>query len=43
MAIKYIDEVYVYQTEEELYKLIEFFKPDIRILGSDYINKSFTY
>ena len=24
MAIKYIDEVYVYQTEEELYKLIEF-------------------
>ena len=37
MAIKYIDEVYVYQTEEELYKLIEFFKPDIRILGEDYI------
>ena len=41
-AIKYIDEVYVYQTEEELYKLIEFFKPDIRILGEDYIGKPFT-
>ena len=42
MAIKYIDEVYEYQTEEELYKLIEFFKPDIRILGEDYIGKPFT-
>ena len=42
MAIKYIDEVYVYQTEKELYKLIEFFKPDIRILGEDYIGKPFT-
>ena len=29
----YIDEVYMYQTEEELYHLIEFWKPDIRILG----------
>ena len=37
MSIKYIDEVYMYQTEEELYHLIEFWKPDIRILGEDYI------
>ena len=42
MAIQYVDEVYMYQSEEELYKLIEFFKPDIRILGEDYIGKSFT-
>ena len=43
MAIKYIDEVYTYQTEEELVDLIKFWKPDIRILGEDYINKdSFT-
>ena len=42
MAIQYVDEVYMYQNEEELYKLIEFFKPDIRILGEDYIGKSFT-
>ena len=37
MAIKYIDEVYIYQTEEELYNLIKFWKPDVRILGEDYI------
>lgn len=42
MAIKYIDEVYMYQTEEELLELIKFFTPDIRILGEDYIGKSFT-
>jgi len=42
MAIKYIDEVYVYQTEEELYDLMTFFKPDIKIIGEDYICKSFT-
>ena len=42
MSIQYIDEVYIYQTEEELYGLIDYFKPDIRILGEDYIGKSFT-
>ena len=42
MSIKYIDEVYMYQTEEELVELIKFWKPDIRILGEDYIGKSFT-
>ena len=36
-SIKYIDEVYIYQTEEELRNLIDFFNPDIRILGEDYI------
>ena len=36
-SIRYIDEVYTYQTEEELYALIKFWKPDIRILGEDYI------
>ena len=39
MSIKYVDEVYTYCTEEELYELIKFFKPDIRILGEDYIGK----
>jgi glycerol-3-phosphate cytidylyltransferase-like family protein len=37
MAIKYVDDVYTYQTEEELYELIKFWKPDVRILGEDYI------
>ena len=36
-AIRYVDEVFTYQTEEELYNLIKFWKPDIRILGEDYI------
>ena len=42
IAIRYIDEVYTYQTEEELLKLIEFIKPDVRILGEDYIGEDFT-
>ena len=37
MSIRYIDDVYIYQTEDELYNLIKFWKPDIRILGEDYI------
>ena len=41
-AVKYIDEVFIYDTEEELYKKLLDIKPDVRILGSDYINKSFT-
>ena len=42
MAIKYIDEVFIYQTEDELIELIKFWKPDLRILGEDYIGKKFT-
>ncbi len=42
MSLKYVDEVYMYQTEEELYALIKFWKPDVRILGEDYIGKPFT-
>ena len=42
MAIQYVDEVFVYQTEEELRELIIQFKPDVRILGEDYIGKRFT-
>ena len=42
MSIKYIDEVYIYQTEEDLLNLIKYWKPDVRILGEDYIGKPFT-
>ena len=42
MAMQYIDEVVTYQTEEDLVKLIEFYNPDVRILGDDYIGKRFT-
>ena len=41
-AVKYIDELIVYNTEGELYKLLQKIKPDVRVLGSDYINKPFT-
>lgn len=42
MEMESVDAVYAYQTEEELMELIEFFKPDVRILGEDYIGKRFT-
>ena len=42
MSIKYIDDVYMYNDEDELLKLIKFFKPDVRILGEDYIGRDFT-
>jgi len=41
-AVKYVDEVMVYETEEELYKLLSDLKPDIRILGADHEGKEFT-
>jgi glycerol-3-phosphate cytidylyltransferase len=41
-SIKYVDKVIVYSTEKELYDLLVEIKPDIRILGDDYIGKKFT-
>ena len=41
-AVKYVDEIFTYNTEKELYKNLLDIKPDVRILGSDYIGKSFT-
>ena len=41
-AVKYISEVFTYDTEEDLYKKLLDINPDVRILGSDYIGKSFT-
>jgi len=41
-AVKYVDDIFVYDTEDELYQLLRLVKPDVRILGSDYEDKSFT-
>ena len=41
-AIRYIDDIYVYDTEDSLIDLLKLVKPDIRILGSDYEGKPFT-
>jgi len=41
-SIKYIDDIKVYTYEEELIKLLEQNKFNIRFLGDDYIGKSYT-
>ena len=41
-AVKYIDEIIKYSTEDDLYQLLKEINPDVRILGSDYENKVFT-
>ena len=41
-AIKYVDEIVKYETEDDLMKLLYDLNPDVRILGSDWENKPFT-
>ena len=41
-SIRWVDEVVLYNTEEELYKLLEKIKPDVRIIGADWKGKPFT-
>lgn len=41
-AIRYIDGIFEYNTEEDLLKLIKMIKPDVRILGDDWWGKPFT-
>ena len=42
LSIKYIDDVYKYNTEDDLSNLIINLKPNVRFLGEDYINKPIT-
>ena len=41
-AIKFVDEVVLYETEEDLYELLQNLNPDVRILGADWKDKEFT-
>ena len=41
-AVRYVDDIFVYETESDLIDLLKLVKPDIRILGSDYKDESFT-
>ena len=41
-AVRFIDEIMIYDTEDNLYKYLRDNPPDIRILGSDYKGKDFT-
>jgi glycerol-3-phosphate cytidylyltransferase len=42
LSLVYVDEVLVYETEEDLYNLLKNVDIDIRFLGDDYRNKSYT-
>jgi len=39
---RYVDEIRIYKTEEDLYKLLEELKPDVRFLGPDWQGKKYT-
>lgn len=39
---KYVDEIIPYDTEEDLYNLLQILQPDIRIIGEEYKDKEFT-
>lgn len=41
-SIKYVDEIIEYATEADLYKILTFLKPDVRIIGSDWKGKRYT-
>jgi len=41
-AVKYVDEIIVYQTERDLEDILEMFHIDVRILGEEYREKDFT-
>lgn len=41
-AVKYVDEVIVYQTEKDLEDLLMFLPISIRIIGEEYADKNFT-
>ena len=41
-AVKYVDEIIVYQTEKDLEDLLMFLPITIRIIGEEYENKNFT-
>ena len=41
-AVKYVDEIIVYETEEDLLNILKTRRPDIRILGEEYMGRDFT-
>lgn len=41
-SIKYVDEIYQYKTEKDLYALLKSLTPDVRIVGYDWLGKKFT-
>ena len=41
-AVRYVDDIFVYETESDLIDLLKLVKPNVRKLGSDYKDEKFT-
>ena len=41
-GVRWVDEIRVYDTEEELYNMLVIMSPDGRILGADWFGKQYT-
>jgi glycerol-3-phosphate cytidylyltransferase len=41
-AVKYVDQIIPYQSEQDLIQLIKLINPDLRIVGEEYRDKQFT-
>lgn len=41
-AVKYVDEIVTYQTEQDLIDILNMYNIDVRILGEEYREKDFT-
>ena len=41
-SCKFVDEVILYATEDDLFNILKNLNPDVRILGSDWENKKYT-
>lgn len=41
-AVKYVDEIVPYQTEQEVLDILQSLPINVRFIGEDYINKDFT-
>ena len=41
-AIRYVDEIIPYQTEQDVIDILEMYDLDVRIIGEDYKGKTFT-
>tara|TARA_E500000331_G_scaffold306023_1_gene310070 strand:+ start:284 stop:700 length:417 start_codon:yes stop_codon:yes gene_type:complete len=42
LSLRFVDQVQLYETEEDLVNLLTVLNPDVRILGSDYKGRGFT-
>ena len=41
-SVRWIDDVVLYHTEEDLYKILKELKPDVRVIGDDWRDREYT-